>query len=145
MADLKKLIGNALNKAKGTKPSDDGYATRKVKGMTVKQGMESKRQENMNATRKAFDIINENKVKSARPGLNTNVPASTKTTKPVPAQKAQLQRDKEQAKFGSTTYSSEKGYSPKRKEEQKSEMKSGLVSGIQKMKSAFQPKNKRTI
>tara|TARA_R110000868_G_scaffold154028_1_gene380006 strand:+ start:237 stop:605 length:369 start_codon:yes stop_codon:yes gene_type:complete len=122
MADLKKLIGNALNKAKGTKPSDDGYATRK-----------------------AFDIINENKVKSARPGLNTNVPASTKTTKPVPAQKAQLQRDKEQAKFGSTTYSSEKGYSPKRKEEQKSEMKSGLVSGIQKMKSAFQPKNKRTI
>jgi hypothetical protein len=95
MADLKKLIGNALNKAKGTKPSDDGYATRKVKGMTVKQGMESKHQENMNATRKAFDIINENKVKSARPGLNTNVPASPKTTKPAPVQKAQLQRDKE--------------------------------------------------
>jgi hypothetical protein len=142
MADLKKLIGNALNKAKGTKPSDDGYATRKVKGMTVKQGMESKRQENMNATRKAFDIINENKVKSARPGLNTNVPASTKTTKPAFIQD---KKNKEQAKFGSTTYSSEKGYSPKRKEEQKSEMKSGLVSGIQKMKSAFQPKNKRTI
>jgi hypothetical protein len=34
MADLKKLIGNALNKAKSNKPSDDGYATRKVKGMT---------------------------------------------------------------------------------------------------------------
>jgi hypothetical protein len=145
MADLKKLIGNALNKAKGTKPSDDGYATRKVKGMTVKQGMESKRQENMNATRKAFDIINENKVKSARPGLNTNVPASTKTTKPAFIQDAVDKKNKEQAKFGSTTYSSEKGYSPKRKEEQKSEMKSGLVSGIQKMKSAFQPKNKRTI
>lgn len=34
MADLKKLIGNALNKAKSTKPSDDGYSTRTVKGMT---------------------------------------------------------------------------------------------------------------
>lgn len=100
MADLKKLIGNALNKAKGTKPSDDGYATRKVKGMTVKQGMESKRQENMNATRKAFDIINENKVKSARPGLNTNVPASTKTTKPAPVQNAIDKRNKIQATFG---------------------------------------------
>lgn len=145
MADLKKLIGNALNKAKGTKPSNDGYATRKVKGMTPKQGMEYKHQTNMSDSRKAFDIINENKVKSARPGLNTNVPASTKTTKPAAIQNAQLQRDKEQAKFGSTTYSSEKGYSPKRKEELKSEIKSGLVSGIQKMKSAFQPKNKRTI
>ena len=88
MADLKKLIGNALNKAKGTKPSDDGYATRKVKGMTVKQGMESKHQANMSASRKAFDIMNENKVKSARPGLNTNVPASPKTTKPAPVQNA---------------------------------------------------------
>lgn len=140
MADLKKLIGNALNKAKGTKSSDDGYATRKVKGMTVKQGME----------------YDKNKVKSGkvtvgpisyitRPDVNPNVPSSSKTTKPVPVQNAQLKRDKEQAKFGSTTYSSEKGYSPKRKEEQKSEMKSGLASGIQKMKSAFQPKNKRTI
>jgi hypothetical protein len=142
---LKQLISNAFNKMKTSKPSDDGYATRKVKGMTVKQGMESKHQANMSASRKAFDIINENKVKSARPGLNSNVPASSKTTKPVPVQNAQLKRDKEQATFGSTTYSSEKGYSPKRKEEQKSEMKSGLVSGIQKMKNAFQPKNKRTI
>ena len=100
MADLKKLIGNALNKAKTSKPSDDGYATRKVKGMTVKQGMESKRQENMSASRKAFDIINENKVKSARPGLNTNVPASSKTTKPAPVQNAIDKRNKIQATFG---------------------------------------------
>ena len=99
MADLKKLIGNALNKAKGTKPSNDGYATRKVKGMTVKQGMESKHQTNMNASRKAFDIINENKVKSARPGFNPNVPASTKTTKPAPVQNAIEKRNKEQAKW----------------------------------------------
>lgn len=102
MADLKKLIGNALNKAKSTKPYDDG--------------------------KKGYSNV-----------------ASTKTPKPAPVQNAIDKRNKEQAKFGSTTYSSEKGYSPKRKEEQKSEMKSGLVSGIQKMKSAFQPKNKRTI
>lgn len=38
MANLKKLIGNALNKANQFNPSDNGYKTRKVKGMSVKQG-----------------------------------------------------------------------------------------------------------
>jgi hypothetical protein len=39
MANFKKLIGNALNKANSSKPSDDGIKTksRKMKGMTVKQ------------------------------------------------------------------------------------------------------------
>lgn len=37
MADLKNLIGKALNKANSSKPSDDEYKTRKVKGLTTKR------------------------------------------------------------------------------------------------------------
>jgi hypothetical protein len=39
MADFKKLIGNALNKANSSKPSDDGIKTktRKAGGLTVKR------------------------------------------------------------------------------------------------------------
>lgn len=92
MADLKKLIGNALNKAKSTKPSDDGYATRKVKGMTPKQGMNYKQKEsvregygkrlneiksNTNELEKFRTSFNDKK-----PGYNYNAPASTKTPKP---------------------------------------------------------------
>jgi hypothetical protein len=100
MANLKNLIGKALNKAKSSKPSDDGYKTRVVKkGMTPKQGMEYKSKETSESIKKGFNIINENKVKASRPGFNPNVPASAKTTKPAPIQAAKEKRDKIQATF----------------------------------------------
>lgn len=99
MANLKKLIGNALNKAKSSKPSDDGYKTRKLKGMSVKQGMDYSHKQNIEIAEKGINIAKENLFKAKNPGFNPNVPASTKTTKPAPIQAAIDKRNKEQAKW----------------------------------------------
>ena len=44
MANIKKLIGKAMNKANSSKPSDDGIKTksRKMQGMTVKRAEASR-------------------------------------------------------------------------------------------------------
>ena len=101
MADLKKLIGNALNKAKSNKPSDDGYATRKVKGMTPKQGKDYKNKETIAETRKSIGELQKfrDNFNEKRPGYNYNAPASAKTPKPAPVQNAIDKRNKEQAKW----------------------------------------------
>jgi hypothetical protein len=101
MADLKKLIGNALNKAKSTKPSDDGYATRTVKGMTPKQGREYKHKEVYNDSVNARDKLERmtSDLRDRKKGYNYNAPASSKTPKPAPVQSAIDKRNKEQAKW----------------------------------------------
>jgi hypothetical protein len=102
MADLKKLIGNALNKAKGTKPSNDGYATRTVKGMTPKQGREYKHKEVYNDSVNARDKLERmtSDLRDRKKGYNYNAPASSKTPKPAPVQNAIDKRNKIQATFG---------------------------------------------
>lgn len=146
MANLKNLIGKALNRATSSKPSDEGNGTKTrviKKGMTPKQGMEYKAKETNESIKKGFDIINENKFKASRPGFNPNVPASTKTTKPAPIQAAKEKRDNLQAKYGTKTYSSELGgYSPKRKEEKAQEVKKGFSNVIKETREMFKKKGK---
>lgn len=100
MPNLKNLIGKALNKAKSSKPSDDGYKTRVIKkGMTPKQGMEYKSKETNESIRKGLGKLDDMIFQMKKPGFNPNVPASAKTTKPAPIQAAKEKRDKEQAKW----------------------------------------------
>ena len=102
MANLKNLIGKALNKAKSSKPSDEGNGTKTrviKKGMTPKQGMEYKSKETNESIRKGLGKLDDMLFEMKRPGFNPNVPASAKTTKPAPVQAAIDKRNKEQAKW----------------------------------------------
>jgi hypothetical protein len=112
MADLKKLIGNALNKAKGTKPSDDGYSTRTVtKGMNPKQGREYKHKEVSSDIRAASDKLERmtSDMRDRKRKYNYNAPASAKTPRPEPVQNAIDKRNKEQAKFGGPNQMASRG------------------------------------
>lgn len=57
MANLKNLIGKALNRATSSNPSDDGYKTRKVKGMTPSKMGETKIQRGEKMMQKAESKI----------------------------------------------------------------------------------------
>ncbi len=112
MANLKNLIGKALNKAKSSKPSDEGNGTKTrviKKGMTPKQGMEYKSKETNESIRKGLGKLDDMLFEMKRPGFNPNVPASAKTTKPAPIQAAKEKRDKIQATFGGPKQISSRG------------------------------------
>lgn len=137
MANLKNLIGKALNRAKSSKPSDEGNGTKTrviKKGMTPKQGMEYKAKETNESIKRGLGKLDDMIFEMKRPGFNANVPASTKTTKPAPIQAAKEKRDKIQATFndpyskgdvmgsrGGTGMKTE--YSPARKEYNAAEVK----------------------
>ena len=63
MANLKNLIGKALNRATSSKPSDDGYKTRKVKGMTPSKMGETKIQRGEKIVQKAESKLEKSVVK----------------------------------------------------------------------------------
>jgi hypothetical protein len=105
MANLKNLIGKALNRATSSKPSDEGNGTKTrviKKGMTPKQGREYKHEEVRQDTRNAIEKLEKltRSYSDKRPSYNTNAPASTKTPQPAPIQAAKEKRDKIQATFG---------------------------------------------
>ena len=95
MADLKKLIGNALNKANSSSNDDGG---KKKKKETFKQGHE-RRMGEMQSMRGNLEKMTSN-LRDKKPNYNYNAPASTTTPKPAPIQNAIDKRNKEQAKFG---------------------------------------------
>lgn len=104
MADIKNLIGKALNRAKSSKPSDEGNGTKTrviKKGMTPKQGREYKHKEVRQDTLNAIEALEKltRSYSDKRPSYNTNAPASTKTPMPTPVQEAKEKRNKEQAKW----------------------------------------------
>ena len=94
MADLKKLIGNALNKANSSSNDDGG---KKKKKETFKQGHE-RRMSEVQSMRGNLEKMTSN-LRDKKPNYNYNAPASTKTPKPAPVQNAIDKRNKEQAKW----------------------------------------------
>ena len=94
MADLKKLIGNALNKANGSSSDDGG---KKKKKETFKQGHE-KRMAEIQSMRGNLEKMTSN-LRDKKPNYNYSAPASAKTPKPAPVQNAIDKRNKEQAKW----------------------------------------------
>jgi hypothetical protein len=95
MANLKNLIGKALNKANGLSSDDEGK--KKKKKETFKQGHE-RRMNEIQSMRSGLEKMT-NSLRDKRPSYNTNAPASAKTPKPAPIQAAKEKRDKEQAKW----------------------------------------------
>jgi hypothetical protein len=95
MADLKKLIGNALNKANGLSSDDEGKKKKKKESFNTRH---EKHMSMISKTRQDMEKMR-NELGDKRPSYNTNAPASAKTPMPAPIQAAKEKRNKEQAKW----------------------------------------------
>ena len=94
MANLKNLIGKALNRATSSS-NDDG-------GKKKKKGFNARHEEHMSMIQKTRHDMEKMRtsLNDKRPDYNTKAPASAKTPKPAPIQAAKEKRDKIQATFG---------------------------------------------
>jgi hypothetical protein len=92
---LKQLISNAFNKAKTSKPSDDGGKSNKKESFNTRH---EKHMSMISKTRQDMEKMR-NELGDKRPSYNTKAPASAKTPKPAPIQAAKEKRDKIQATF----------------------------------------------
>jgi hypothetical protein len=95
MANLKNLIGKALNKANGLSSDDEGKKKKKKESFNTRH---EKHMSMISKTRQDMEKMR-NELGDKRPSYNTKAPASAKTPKPAPIQAAKEKRDKEQAKW----------------------------------------------
>ena len=95
MANLKNLIGKALNKANGLSSDDEGKKKKKKESFNTRH---EKHMSMISKTRQDMEKMR-NELGDKRPSYNTNAPASAKTPKPAPIQAAKEKRDKIQATF----------------------------------------------
>jgi hypothetical protein len=137
MADLKKLIGKALNKANGLSSDDGGKKKKKKESFNTRH---EKHMSMISKTRQDMEKMR-NELGDKRPSYNTKAPASAKTPMPAPIQAAKEKRNKEQAKFGGSNQLSSMGgsgmkteYSPAYKEAKTKEVKELTAPGGLKKK-----------
>jgi hypothetical protein len=95
MANLKNLIGKALNKANGLSSDDEGKKKKKKESFNTRH---EKHMSMISKTRQDMEKMR-NELGDKRPSYNTKAPASAKTPKPAPIQAAKEKRDKIQATF----------------------------------------------